>query len=224
MADLAVEVELRRPDGSGSGERVSLLPERAMFWPAMATIVVADLHLGKGETFRRSGVPVPRGQHDETLSRLDRLVRRTKAHRVLVLGDLLHAPAGLTESMIEDVESWRARQDVHMELVPGNHDRRGLKRVADAWRIAVLDEVVHEGMFAWRHEPKPVPGKLALGGHVHPTWTLRGGGDALRLPCFAIGRAAGVLPAFCTFTAGPAPSFAEQRVWVVAEGRVVQVE
>ena len=52
------------PDGYETalcGERVVLRVERALFWPAQATLFVADVHLGKAATFRAGGVPLPRG-------------------------------------------------------------------------------------------------------------------------------------------------------------------
>ena len=43
------------------GERLHLLPERAVWWPAAGLLLVADVHLGKAATFRRLGQPVPAG-------------------------------------------------------------------------------------------------------------------------------------------------------------------
>jgi len=45
---------------SGPAEaEVVLLPERAVWWPATRTLLVADLHLGKCETLRANGAPMP---------------------------------------------------------------------------------------------------------------------------------------------------------------------
>ena len=57
-----------------AGEAVCLLPRRALWWRAMRTLFVADVHLGKAETFRTLGVPVPAGPTEATLARLGTLV------------------------------------------------------------------------------------------------------------------------------------------------------
>jgi metallophosphoesterase superfamily enzyme len=49
---------------------ILLLPGRAAFLPASATLLVADLHLGKAATFRQAGIPVPEGSAQADLARL----------------------------------------------------------------------------------------------------------------------------------------------------------
>ena len=71
------------PDGSvevrTGGEQLWLMPERAAWWPARRTLLVADLHLGKSETIRSFGAPIPSGVLDESLGRLSRAIARTGA-------------------------------------------------------------------------------------------------------------------------------------------------
>ena len=52
------------------GEALALLPEKAAWWPAQRALLVADAHVGKAQSFRRLGVPVPRGTTTETLAAL----------------------------------------------------------------------------------------------------------------------------------------------------------
>lgn len=56
------------------GVPIELLAERAAWLPASKTLLVADLHLGKAQSFRRSGVPVPAGTTAAMFGRLDRLI------------------------------------------------------------------------------------------------------------------------------------------------------
>ncbi|MDP3286967.1 MAG: DEAD/DEAH box helicase, partial [Methyloversatilis sp.] len=53
-----------------AGESMTLLAERALWWPAQSTLLIADAHFGKGVTFRARGVAVPSGTSDDTLDRL----------------------------------------------------------------------------------------------------------------------------------------------------------
>ena len=70
-----------------AGETVDLHAERALHWPTTQTLFVADVHLGKAAAFRAGGVPIPRGATAEDLARLNALIVRTRAKRLVVLGD-----------------------------------------------------------------------------------------------------------------------------------------
>ncbi len=207
-----------------AGEAVQLLGERALWWPAAATLVAADLHWGKGATFRAAGIPIPGGSTADDLARLDRALDRTGARRLLVLGDLFHAKAGRIDTRtLAQLRAWRAqRADVEIVLVRGNHDRHAGDPPADL-RINCTDAPAFVPPWVLRHEPAPDAGGFVLAGHVHPAVSVRGaGGFRDRLPCFVVGRRIAVLPAFGSFTGGaetdPAPG---DRLFAVAGDEVV---
>jgi len=208
---------------------VVLLPERAVYWPARRTLMVADLHLGKSGTFRSVGAPIPDGVMDSDLSRLAAALRATEAQRLVILGDLLHAAPGVTRELIEHVAEWRnadGRGSLEILVVPGNHDRR-LDLVSAPWGLRIPGPSFIDGPFSFRHDPGDAAAAgegYTWAGHLHPMISLRGGGDRLRLPCFWLGAAAGVLPAFSEFTRGVTirPGKAD-RVFAVADQRVIEV-
>ena len=81
------------------------------------------------------------------------------------------------------------------------------------------------GPFALCHYPQAVAGAFSLAGHVHPAMLLAGPGrERLRLPCFDIGPAGMVLPAFGDFTGAHVlrPRPGHSRV-VVADGQAFRV-
>lgn len=82
-------------------EAVELLPEHAVWWPAARTLLVADLHLGKAASFRAQGLPVPAGTTRENLHRLEALLARHPAERLVFLGDFLHAAQGRSPGVLE---------------------------------------------------------------------------------------------------------------------------
>ena len=49
------------PEVDFGGTRLRLLPERAAWVEDLGLLLVADMHLGKPQAFRRLGVPVPEG-------------------------------------------------------------------------------------------------------------------------------------------------------------------
>jgi DNA ligase-associated metallophosphoesterase len=210
-----------------AGERVHLLPCRAAYWERTRTLIAADLHLGKCETMRSAGVPIPLGVIERDLARLAAAIVQTGAQRVLVVGDLLHHGLGLTPQIVASVAEWREREadEVEFEVVPGNHDR-ALGAVAATWKMRVLDEVTREGPFAFVHDPAaaaaPAHGCFVWSGHVHPMVRLSGRGDSIGLPCFVVRERAVVLPAFSEFTGGvyvaPAPA---QRLLAIADRQVI---
>lgn len=208
-----------------AGERLILMPERAAFWPAASTLLIADAHLGKAATFRAAGIAVPGGTTAEALTRIDRLVDRSGARRLVFLGDLLHAREGNTQATRDAMERWRRRRDdLEVVLVRGNHDRRA-GDPDPCLGIRCVDPPAHEPPFALRHHPDPTPGAYTLAGHLHPAVRLAGRGRQRgRLPCFWVGQRVAVLPSFGDFTGAadvePGP---EDRVFVVADDQVIRV-
>jgi DNA ligase-associated metallophosphoesterase len=208
-----------------AGERLLLLPERALYWPAQQTLFVADVHLGKAAAFRAAGIPAPEAVTGATLQRLTRLLEQTRAARLIVLGDLVHAASGLTDTVCHAVAHWRQTlRGIEMVLVTGNHDRRA-GGVPANWQVADAGERFELPPFALLHHPGAVAGRYALAGHLHPGIRLRGlGGERLKLPCFWLGEGQGVLPAFGDFTGLSLISPQEgDRVYAVAEDAVCPI-
>ena len=78
------------------GHRLQLLGERAVWDPQQRLLLVADLHLGKAETFQSQGIPLPSDGDGATLNALLALAHRLRPAQVVVLGDLIHSRLGLT--------------------------------------------------------------------------------------------------------------------------------
>jgi DNA ligase-associated metallophosphoesterase len=210
MTPLRLDLGLPLPDAADrtgvhpialAGERVELLALRALHWPAMATVFVADVHLGKAAAFRAGGVPLPRGSTASDLGRLSDLVARTRARRLVVLGDFLHAAAGRVPALDATFGEWRERNaGLELLLVRGNHDHRAGDPPAH-WNVAVVDEPHALAPFLACHAPVSPRSGYALCGHVHPGVWLTGTAEQReRLPCFVLGKRRAILPAFGAFT------------------------
>jgi DNA ligase-associated metallophosphoesterase len=211
-----------------AGETVRLLPERAMFLPTHRTLLVADLHLGKAETYRSLGVPMPEGIAEESLDRLERAVRHTDPASIVVLGDLVHCEEGMEDPVIELFEHWRRRVTVTMSLVGGNHDA-GVS-IPRSWRIENDGFERRLGPFLLRHEPRPFDQPVddddpfVIAGHLHPVLSMGTGLRRVLAHAFVVEPRQAVLPAFTPFARGarvrPRP---DRRILAIADEQVVEV-
>ena len=207
------------------GEELTLLPERAAVWVRTATLLVADPHFGKAATFRAAGIPVPRGTTLDALARLDTVLDRTRAKRIVFLGDFLHAREGRAPATLDAVREWRSkRSEIDMIVVRGNHDRRAGDPPAEL-ALACIDAPFVEAPFVFVHNPAVSDAGYVLAGHLHPGADLRGPArQHERLPCFWFRERGGVLPAFGDFTGlAPIEPVAGDAVFVVVGGEVVGV-
>jgi DNA ligase-associated metallophosphoesterase len=228
MRLIAVACLADTPETDGD---ILLLPGRAAFLPATATLLVADLHLGKAATFRSHGIPVPEGSAQRDLERLAMLVGTTRARRLLVLGDLFHARSGCTEEVFAEFTAAR-RQFAKTEvlLVAGNHDR-AVGRLPAGLGIDSVLTTLDEPPFHFVHEPGtplPEPDRdepFTIAGHVHPTIAISGpSGDRVADRCFLAEPCLLTMPAFGSFTGGRRVMVRDHaRVWIARDDGVVEV-
>ena len=93
-------------------------------------LVLADLHIGYESSLVKSGVRLP-SQTDRKAKHLMKVLRRTKADRVVILGDIKHKITGISFQEREEVPRFfeRLLEKVKaVDVVIGNHDA-GLKEL-----------------------------------------------------------------------------------------------
>jgi DNA ligase-associated metallophosphoesterase len=216
MSDLSIDV---------AGEKLTLLPERAVCWPREKSLLIADPHWGKAATFRASGIPVPSGTTADAIHRLTSLIQRTGAERVIFLGDLLHAKEGRSDSMFAALRDWRrTHQSTEVLLVRGNHDRRAGDPPGDLQFDCVNAPFVAPP-FVFAHHPAVHEEGYVLAGHVHPAIRVYGRArQSARLPCFVFGDRAGILPAFGDFSGlGDVDPVDGDRIYGIAQDSVIEI-
>ena len=198
------------------GASLELLGEKAVWDPAERALLLADVHLGKAETFQAHGIPLPSDGDAANLNTLLALAHRLQPAAVIVLGDLIHSRLGLTGELRAKLTALPELLGCPLRLIGGNHER-------GSWIEGLIQEPAQAlGPWWLSHEPDPRPGLLNLCGHLHPVAVVGSGADRLRLPCFALNRGANrlALPAFGVLTGGH-PCDGSDQVWLVAEGTVV---
>ena len=180
------------------GEKLFLLPEKAIFWEAKSLLLIADLHLGKSAHFRKNGIAVPAIAENKNWSILSELFEKIKPKRVNFLGDLFHSVYNQEwEVFTKLLDSF---PEIKFELTLGNHDILDPKLYADS-RLTVFENLVEEP-FIFTHEPlEEKSNYYNLAGHIHPGVKLKGkGNQKTRLACYYFGKNGGLLPAFGSFT------------------------
>lgn len=207
-----------------AGHAFRLLAKRAVYYAAQQTLFVADPHLGKEATFRKHGIPVPRGSTDGTLSIIVQLLQQTQAKRLMILGDMFHARSSLSADVSQSLNDFFERNgDVQMSLVLGNHDA-SFGDLLLPWPIEIVPAGYRMDRIAVGHHPMAVPPEadVYFCGHLHPAIQLTLGRQSLgRAACFWYSRGCLVLPAIGQFTGTQVirPAAADQ-TWFVAEDEI----
>ena len=201
-----------------------LLPEHAVWNSESGIVWIADFHIGKEQTFRRSGFPVPDLLSDD-LARLSRILDRTSARQLVILGDLLHSRSSLSPKLSQEFASWRERHAaVEMLLVRGNHDFHAGDPPSE-WQLQCVDAPSLSGELILTHYPLFDAQSFNLAGHLHPKFRMRSRAEDLKLPCFLMRRQTLVLPAYGQFIDhGTIVPDVEDDIYVVAEGVVLQAK
>ncbi len=202
---------------------LTLLAEGAVYLAGCATLVVADLHLGKSAAFRAKGLPVPEGDNARDLGRLRVLVEKHAAARLVIAGDLFHAPAGITPDLEEAMEEFLEAIGIPVTLVRGNHDVK-IRRIPE--RLQPVDLLGVAAGLAIIHDPADAEGSsLHLCGHLHPIVKIPDGRRAsLRFPCFLNRGNTLVLPSFGSFTGGAVMNPQnEDRIFVALRDAIVEL-
>ncbi|MFO0012475.1 MAG: ligase-associated DNA damage response endonuclease PdeM [Planctomycetota bacterium] len=210
------------------GISVHLHASGAVYWPAAASLLIADLHLGKEAVFQKAGIPIPCGSSESTLRSLRSLVNAFEPQRVIVLGDLLHAKVGLTPWLQQELSSLcREREAMEWILIPGNHDRGAIKALRGCgWHVSSERMEFHGvEMVHAPDDSRLSRASLTISGHLHPSIRIElGSKDRVCLRCFWFTASQLILPAFGGWTGTkPIVPSKTDRVFACVENDVIEI-
>jgi metallophosphoesterase superfamily enzyme len=168
-------------------------PDGAAVHPGERTAVVADVHLGYEWARGSGGDCLPAHSLAETLAKLGRVLERAPIaiDRLVVAGDLVESRkfCARTRRDVAALTAWLLDRGVELVSLLGNHDPP---------RRPAAPETLDVGGWTVAHGHRRVAGPRTVSGHHHPV--LRAAG--LTAPCFVVGNASILLPAFSPNAAG----------------------
>lgn len=170
----------------------------ALFWPARAALIVADLHLEKASWFAARGQMLPPHDSQATLDRLAALIRTCEAREIWCLGDNFHdvdGPERLTSAARGTLSALTGA--TRWVWITGNHDERLPAGIGGE----IVEEAELDGLIL-RHRADPLELRPELSGHFHPKHRAEARGRSVSRPCFVASATKLILPAFGALTGG----------------------
>lgn len=199
------------------GEKLQLLPQRAIFWPKSKSLIVSDIHLGKAGHFRKHGIPISRKIHLTDLRILEELIQAYEPKEVILLGDLFHSSEN---SEWNDFLRFLEMYDhIQFILVEGNHDILD-EYPASLQVVPILERIP----FSFTHIAEDHE-LFNISGHIHPGVGIKGKArQGLTMPCFWFKEKNAIIPAFGQFTGIKKikPSDTD-KVFAVADQKVIEL-
>jgi len=175
---------------------IELHPSGALWLPERGTALIADLHLGFAWAQRRRGELWPLTDAGAKM-RLETLCDELKPEKLVLVGDIIHAPKpGPEEAKLINDTLASVQNRTQLICVAGNHDR-GQNYQAE-WRTEGI-RAIHGDVLP----PASEDGVLTVIGHFHPIMKLRDAATIKRRHrAFLKGNGLLVLPAFSPFASG----------------------
>ena len=192
-----------------------------MYWPDQDMLIVADLHLGKIEHFRKHGSALPNLSNAIDYINLEQNIAQFSPKKLVFLGDLFHSTLNKSWQLFEN---WVGRQPVDFTLIVGNHDIIPVAKFEDiGFSIETLLEI---SGFSLTHIPEETENSFNICGHIHPGFRLNGKGrQHLKLSCFYQKENQLILPAYGNFTGNYYISPEEdEHCYVLSEDSVIMVQ
>lgn len=182
-----------------NGHTFTLLPEKALYKNDERLLIIADVHLGKANHFRKEGISIPARAQQGDYTNLEQLFIKIKPLKVYFLGDLFHST--YNRDWLHFCNLVAQFPGITFSLIRGNHDLIDHQKFNEIC-IDVVDSI-EDSCFIYSHEPleRKSRGKVNITGHIHPGIVLSGlGRQSLKLPCFYITPSVVVVPAFGILT------------------------
>ncbi|MBA3602341.1 MAG: ligase-associated DNA damage response endonuclease PdeM [Parachlamydiaceae bacterium] len=201
-----------------------LLSKKAVYWEEKKTVIIADIHIGKGTVFRKAGIPIPQGIMDDDLLSITSLLNDLKAEKCIIVGDLIHAQSGISDDVKKKFSEWLHSTACEVHLIFGNHDYALIKNLPPEWPLHTHKEGLLIEPFYFSHFPMHHEQWFVWSGHLHPKVEISNSYDRLVLRCFQIFKDLAIIPAFGFFVGGTlVRKSVECKIYVIADDSVIEI-
>jgi hypothetical protein len=196
--------------------------DKALYFEDLKLLVISDLQIGQETYFATKGLFVPQFQTKQMIDSLIKLLKETKAERLLINGDFKH------DFSLAAIQEWNDISYFIVEVykyvksiivIKGNHDNY-LQNILTKYKIRIVEEALIDNyLFIHGHAyPKTNIEKynILIIGHEQPGVVLRDGFEKFKLPCFLYGTTLDnknivVLPSFSPLSANSEINLQEQK-------------
>lgn len=171
---------MKNPSIKIKEHQFTLSPRKTIYWQNKGTLLISDLHLGKGVNAELNFL--------EKLTELEQAIKEFNINRIIILGDLFDAKSTVETSPLESLLKSLRKEII---LVSGNHDVLPEQTYKDLGITKIVDEL-REDMFIFTHKPIKTE-KLNIHGHLHPGVKNN---DKSKFACFYVDDNFFCVPAF----------------------------
>jgi len=201
-----------------------LLAEKAIYWEEQKTVIIADIHIGKGTIFRKAGIPIPQGIMDDDLLNITKLLQSYNAEKCIIVGDLIHGESGISEDVKKKFSEWLQKIHCEIHLVIGNHDRFLIRNLPPEWPLYIHKVGLLIEPFYFSHHPIHHEQWFVWSGHLHPKVEITNGYDRLVLRCFQVFKEMAIIPAFGFFVGGTlVKKNVNCEIYAIADQSVIEI-
>ena len=208
------------------GHEFILMASRTVFFKEKGALICSDLHWGREAYLQKFGMGIPAYSFVTESKILTAALVASGARELWILGDFIHHPDGLHETLFNELCNWltylKAELNIEVFFVPGNHDRK-FKEWAVKLPLKICPQGIETDCFIFLHEPSPHQNskKYHWYGHLHPAVRIEKLFGNRKVPCFLVRNREAYLPAFSRLAGGAQfERVIGDRIFAIAEEQV----
>lgn len=135
-------------------------------------LVISDLHLGIEYEYYQSGIKIP-SQTRILEKRIGSLLKKTKAKKLFILGDIKHKVPGTSFQEEREIPEFfhQIQKNIELEILPGNHDADLRFLVPNLKILSSKGHLLHDFYLAHGHtwpSKSFLKSRYIIIGHDHP--------------------------------------------------------
>jgi hypothetical protein len=198
------------------GEQMELLPERAIFWPSMELLMIADIGCAfTKKTLIESGL--------DELDHIKSIVAKRSVKRVLLLGDVAPEGRSFDKALLHEIKMWSQNIRCPFYIAfpkPAFITPEEIK----GYGVAAWADPLIIPPFAFTSEPVELERYFSFSGNTHPQVVLKKGGERHFYPCFQIKEHQAILPSFTDDVPSQSISWtSEEKIYAIDGDTIINI-